>query len=381
MNKILIPAWLASNIYCLLQLLYIYISARRANFAISKEIKSYRYLISVIILAFLADSVSRLYTYEDLRSSLHSLILISTHIKYLTMPLVVPFFYRYYSLQIKGPLPKAIKNINIGLWIIYSALALTILSSYFTNWVFYYDANYIYHRGELYNIPVFTMLSISAIAELSIIKYKNLLSKTHYIIFVTFLGIPVIGMLFQALFYGLALGLMGTSFALIIIYINVISKDINKDHLTSLNDRKAFDLHLEEFILDKSSHPFGAIMLDIDDFKTINDNYGHAEGDEALKSTAEIIAHSVRNNDIICRYGGDEFVVILQKCDEEILSTLLGRLRKNFNSFNNEPNRQYQIKASVGGAIFSKSKHKDASGFIKCIDGEMYLDKKKNKKL
>ena len=85
------------------------------------------------------------------------------------------------------------------------------------------------------------------------------------------------------------------------------------DSLTGLYNRKKIDEILaDQFARFRRNHrPFAVLMLDLDNFKSINDNYGHVAGDEALADVAAILKQSVRNVDYVARYGGEEFVVIL----------------------------------------------------------------------
>lgn len=73
-------------------------------------------------------------------------------------------------------------------------------------------------------------------------------------------------------------------------------------------------------------------LLDVDRFKQINDVHGHAAGDEALRKVAQVLTGSLRVSDIICRYGGDEFVIILPGLDAKSASSVLDRLRNTIQS-------------------------------------------------
>ena len=85
------------------------------------------------------------------------------------------------------------------------------------------------------------------------------------------------------------------------------------DTLTKLFNRRYFDTKLLEEITRaiRYRHPLSILMIDIDHFKGFNDSYGHQKGDEVLAAVSSIVSQSFRNEDIICRYGGEEIVVIL----------------------------------------------------------------------
>jgi len=102
------------------------------------------------------------------------------------------------------------------------------------------------------------------------------------------------------------------------------------DSLTDLwNRRKIFEFFEEE--LDRGAREniyIGAIMIDIDNFKQINDNFGHSVGDKVLTEVAFRLKHSLRRYDRIGRYGGDEMLIILPNCDQNNVTVIAERLRQ-----------------------------------------------------
>jgi diguanylate cyclase (GGDEF)-like protein len=104
-----------------------------------------------------------------------------------------------------------------------------------------------------------------------------------------------------------------------------------RDGLTSL-----FNRHFMEIALDRELHratrrhvPLAVLMLDVDHFKSFNDTYGHEAGDIVLRSVADCLQHSVRNEDIVCRYGGEEFVIILPEISKELALVRATAIRRN----------------------------------------------------
>jgi diguanylate cyclase (GGDEF)-like protein len=102
------------------------------------------------------------------------------------------------------------------------------------------------------------------------------------------------------------------------------------DALTGLNNRRAFfDKAQLLFDLCKRNHqPVSALMLDIDYFKKINDNYGHAVGDMALSSLARLLKNNLRDTDLLCRFGGEEFVALLPNTTVEQAEEIANLLKK-----------------------------------------------------
>jgi two-component system cell cycle response regulator len=110
-----------------------------------------------------------------------------------------------------------------------------------------------------------------------------------------------------------------------------LQEQASRDSLTGLWNRKRMFRILEKEInrAYRDNLPVAIIMIDIDKFKSINDNHGHHFGDLVIKEVANVLRKSVRNYDEICRYGGDELLVILPNCDSAKTESIAERLRQN----------------------------------------------------
>ena len=108
----------------------------------------------------------------------------------------------------------------------------------------------------------------------------------------------------------------------------------NLDSLTKIYNRRALSTYLNKICLNKKlPYNFHLLMLDIDDFKIVNDEYGHVAGDKVLIFIANILRKTLREGDKVFRYGGEEFIIILNRIDDEhcrlIVDRLLYLIRKN----------------------------------------------------
>ncbi len=111
-----------------------------------------------------------------------------------------------------------------------------------------------------------------------------------------------------------------------------IKRIMNTDPLTKLLNRRAFTEHLKRAISFSKRHrlPLSIIMADLDNFKAINDTYGHAAGDRVLKAFARIFKKNSRTEDIICRFGGEEFIILLPNTNISSAMSFAERLRSKF---------------------------------------------------
>ncbi len=107
-----------------------------------------------------------------------------------------------------------------------------------------------------------------------------------------------------------------------------LAKQATHDPLTGLYNRRYFTDTLADHIeaANRYERDLSLILFDLDDFKHINDNFGHEAGDDALRQFAGLLKSTVRKADIVCRYGGDEFAVILPETNKNDARKLLYRL-------------------------------------------------------
>ncbi len=128
--------------------------------------------------------------------------------------------------------------------------------------------------------------------------------------------------------------------------INELSKLANTDTLTGLPNRLALVQHAENAIAHARTHhsKLGLVVIDIDNFKTINDTYGHLAGDAVLSAFAERLRKSCRVSDFIARFGGEEFVMILSNTKREDVCQMIETLRRR---------TQQKLRVSVNEHIIS----------------------------
>jgi diguanylate cyclase (GGDEF)-like protein len=148
------------------------------------------------------------------------------------------------------------------------------------------------------------------------------------------------------------------------------------DKLTGLHNRHAFDVTFKQSIkvTSRDKQPLSIVLIDIDHFKNINDNYGHLGGDKVLCKLANILTHSMRESDFLCRWGGEEFIMLLPKCNLEQAAALAEKTRSVINSDSTLiKDENINISASFGVSQYLIGETREQ--FIKRVDSALYRAK------
>ena len=149
------------------------------------------------------------------------------------------------------------------------------------------------------------------------------------------------------------------------------------DPLTQISNRRHFmtkaDLYYQRH--ERSQESLSLLFVDIDYFKKVNDTYGHLFGDEVLKILAKVIVDSIRPTDLCCRYGGEEFLILLHETNIEQATLVGNRIREAVEKLEFETKKDFKFTVSIG--IFSgvANSHKNIQNFIDNADKGLYMAK------
>jgi diguanylate cyclase (GGDEF)-like protein len=156
----------------------------------------------------------------------------------------------------------------------------------------------------------------------------------------------------------------------------------HKDELTGLNNRRGFLALAEQNIrLARRQHvPFLLLFMDLDDLKTINDTFGHAEGNRALIEAAEVLRGSLRQSDILARFGGDEFGAFCLCSGDRDEAVVRTRIAVGLAELNRRPDRAYPLNFSLGVLHCSPQEDATIEVLLERADRLMYQEKKTKKR-
>lgn len=160
-----------------------------------------------------------------------------------------------------------------------------------------------------------------------------------------------------------------------------LEKLANKDPLTgALNKFKGLSLLRKSMaIADKANKSFALCFIDINNFKNINDELGHIEGDNYLTKASDIFKRHLRKTDFVVRFGGDEFLIILKNCNYEGALSVMHRIENTIKKFNIARQSKLPLEISYGISIYKPNFDITAKGLVESADKFMYLNKKMKK--
>lgn len=156
----------------------------------------------------------------------------------------------------------------------------------------------------------------------------------------------------------------------------------NKDGLTQLYNKKFFlDVLSREFSFSKRTHqPLSLLMIDVDFFKKINDTYGHLAGDMVLRRLGEYFLRRLRLENIACRYGGEEFCIVLRQVSEAQAAVIAERLRKGVEQEHFEyAEKEIPVTISIGIATYHNNNFNDYEALLKHADRCLYMAKQQGR--
>ena len=280
------------------------------------------------------------------------------------------FVFIVYHLENRLPkLPTMILNIFVA------AGLLLLLVNIFVPVVFSIDEYNGYHRTPLYYyyLIVEFMMLFGSLAFYIYTRIKG--RRLRFFFFGVYILPIVIGVCVQTANYGLSLIAPCMLIALTGLMSSIQNELIFKDKLTGLYNRYYLDQLGEEMRSDKGAE-YTFLMIDINDFKSINDRLGHLAGDQAIVDTAKILRKAIGTKGAVIRYAGDEFVMVLSTRTQIDTDIYITNIRKGFDEFNSDKGHPYELNVSIGQSIVNLSEI-SIDEVMNRIDKLMYEDKRR----
>jgi diguanylate cyclase (GGDEF)-like protein len=248
-----------------------------------------------------------------------------------------------------------------------------------TGFVFSIIEGNIYRRGP--GIAVIAAVNYLLVLQafFIVVRQKRSVDRPVWLNLLIFGLVPTIGATLQMRFYGLMTAWPFTVLAILMTYLFLEIQRETRDYLTGLLNRRQIEVCLQIRLGEAGrSGSFALIIIDMDDFKIINDTLGHQIGDQALIAFSNILVRSVKKTDRVGRLGGDEFMIILETRDENVVFQVTDRIAGHTEKENTWGNNPFRLDFSFGYAFYQAPlSHKE---LMHQADQMMYRKKRERQK-
>lgn len=230
-----------------------------------------------------------------------------------------------------------------------------VAASYFTGSIFTLDESLDYHRGPLVWLPftlpiVFFSFACLHAAVRALDKRLYIYRRTSTVLMFVSLFIAL-AYVMQLLLPGTPIQCMGTTAAMLAVFMDAQEQLVTADPLTGLHNRLQMERYLISKLDGQARDSLLLMLIDVDRFKQINDTYGHVEGDRALVRLAEVLKRAeLAYHCFTSRYGGDEFIVVHELAHEGEYAQLRGFILSELAEINKSANCPYDLRVSIGCA-------------------------------
>lgn len=288
---------------------------------------------------------------------------------------VFAYFWTYYVAHKLFPGHPRLRFLHT--WGVLPALCICVLSlsSPLTGLFFTVGADYHYQRAPAvllaYAITYLYMVSGAILA----LHYRRTVDRTRHLPVGTFLLPVFVGSAIQFLFYGLALIWASVAVGLTALHTTLLNEECDLDALTGLFNRnyliRYWDYAAQRV---RQGHTLTGMLLDINGFKEINDNFGHSNGDKVLYAVGKILRTATVPQAVITRYGGDEFVILMEDVSPDLLCHTRARILEGIQAYNASGQAPCPISLSIGIAAPEGG---NLNELFNLMDRSMYEEKRR----
>lgn len=356
-------------------LVVLYLSIKQQSRAVQQK---NRYFLMLLLLNINVMGLKILMAlFSGYTSGIEEAVLhISTAFYYMNTIIIVFYWLLYLRDHVKGE--NASKKPLMLIFIPFMVISfISIILSFFGVPIMYTMTPYGGFEIHFMYAPIVLSQYVVMIASsLFVVWNRKELTQFEALTLIAYQLPPAIGIIFNELLPNVDLLWPSMTISLLIVYTNIQSRMNNTDPLTGVFNRREYEKQIRYFSSPKAQKKkVCAMMIDIDDFKQINDLNSHQVGDMILIEVSQILQRSVRKNDFIARIGGDEFCVIIENDQVTVLHEVINRINQNIEQYNRDRDGIPQIHVSIGYGIYDINCHGSFKEFFNRLDKQMYLDK------
>ncbi|QNU67734.1 GGDEF domain-containing protein [Ruminiclostridium herbifermentans] len=318
-------------------------------------------IILELITAFLAESYS-----VPLRilSSINKVLIVA----------IAPYLSFVFFKLICNYFPKPFKIRNCTTYLIRILIAFNAIAAV----IYFFSLKAIPNlRITEYSISLLLSFIFTAYSVFIILKNKNMIIQFEFAAILTTAITASLLILIQLMVNATSFIWCSNSIILIFMFVIIQQRELYRDSLTGARNRVVLKKCIDAY-KKKPNGNLAAVMIDLDYFKSINDSYGHSEGDYALKSFVRILQIAYSDHGVVIRMGGDEFLVLIRDVSFIGVNEMIKKMSKMIDSFNNKSDKPYHLRYSYASGMYN-DKNISIEQFIHDLDMKMYQNKKGNR--
>ncbi len=370
---IVIEEILAANGIAILMMWFLLICRRKNRENLHMEDKIYDGMAFVNLLGALFETVAFLVDGKTFPGG-REINYISNSLCFIGTVSIGLLWVLYVDLRIYRNYKRTAKKTGIVMipWLV--EIAAIVCNLFGTGILFKISENNVYQRGSGAVIGYVSLMIYFVYSVYLVYHSKKEGVNVSFFPVVYFVGPCVAGVLIQFFFYGITSSWVSVAIALTFVQMQSYAENLYMDELSGLYNRRYFNAVLaeKEKMNRRSLH---GIMMDLNDFKRINDDLGHGVGDRAICTMGNILFKSIPDAGMAIRYAGDEFIVLLLGVDEECTASTMKEINDNLAEFNESGAEPFRLSVSMGCAEFGEED--DAESFLTRMDERMYEEKRK----
>ncbi len=257
------------------------------------------------------------------------------------------------------------------------------LASPFTGWLYEISPENVYRRGRLalfaFGAEAVYCVGCFCMVLCEIIRQKMRRDKRAYFTMLLFPFPMIAGNVLQLFFSGLSIVWVCAALSMLILFVGILENALVRDELTGLFNHRQVMRQISWEVQHPARAPLAVMMLDVDHFKQINDNFGHLAGDRALRITAAALKDTCSGSDFIGRFGGDEFVIAGHVGDAPEAERFLAEIGKALAEAAGREKLEFSLTLSAGYVVCRTGQGCTADGVIRAADDSMYEMKRKKR--
>ncbi len=364
---------IAANGISLLMMSYLLVTRRKHRESTRTKDRIYDGMIILTMLGATWETISFLVEGQDMPAG-RLLNYLSNSISYASTVSIGLLWCLYVLLYIYKSFDKITRNIRLVIipWAI--EITALILNAFGTGLMFTVSESNVYHRENGIIIGYISLVIYIVYSIYLVYSSDTQKLRLHFFPVLYFVVPCFAGAILQLIFYGITTSFISVTIGLIFVQMQIYAENSYMDALSGLLNRRYLNgvLTKRENAYRGSLH---GIMMDVNDFKKINDTYGHNAGDRAIRWMGDLLLKSMPRSGIVIRYSGDEFIMLLPDVEDRDVRAVMDEISDRLEQFNQTGAEPFALRVSMGYAKFEKEDNQET--FQRKMDEAMYIEKGK----